>query len=253
MSEFEAYTPQDIQAEGLDPSRLPRHVAFIMDGNGRWALARGLDRIDGHRQGALTARMVIEESARLGLDQITLFCLSSENWKRPPDELNLLLKLLVEYLISERPTLTERDLQFAMIGNRDGLPPDVLRELDTTAAAAGDNKGMRVCLAINYGSRAEIARAAARLAKQTLAGTIAPNTIDETAVAANLDTANMPDPDLVIRSAGEKRLSNFLLWQLSYAELFVTSQCWPEFDRNHYLEALRDFARRDRRFGGLNI
>lgn len=253
MSEIAAYAGEEIQAEGLDPSRLPRHVALIMDGNGRWALSRGLGRIDGHRQGAVTAQMVIEESARLGLEQITLFCLSSENWKRPPDELDMLLKLLVEYLINERPTLTERGLQFAMIGQREGLSADVLRELDITAETARGNEGMRVCLAINYGSRGEIARAAARLAREAAAGAIDPASIDEAQLAACLDTAGMPDPDLVIRTAGEMRLSNFLLWQLSYAELYVTSQCWPEFEREDYFEALRDFTRRDRRFGGLNV
>lgn len=247
-----AYARDELAAFGLATERLPRHVAFIMDGNGRWAVRRGLDRIDGHREGAKTARMVIEESARLGLEQVTLFCLSSENWKRPADELRMLLALLEEYLIRERPEVEARNLRFAMIGRRDGLPDGVLRELDATAAAARDNTGTRLCLAINYGSRAEIADAARRVADEIAAGRLRPDQIDETAVAAHLDTAGMPDPDLVVRTAGEMRVSNFLLWQLSYAELHVSTKCWPEFDRDDYFAALRDFSARDRRYGGLN-
>ena len=252
MSETEAYTADELQSLGLESGRLPRHTAFIMDGNGRWAIARDLARVEGHRQGALTARMVIEESARLGLEQVTLFCLSSENWKRPADELELLLRLLQEYLVRERPTLTERGFRFAMIGRREGLPPGVLRELDTNADLAQGNTGMRVCLAINYGSRAEIVNAARRIAGEAVAGCLTPAEVDEATFADHLDTAGMPDPDLVIRTAGEMRVSNFLLWQLSYAELHVSPKCWPEFDRDDYLSALRDFSQRNRRFGGLN-
>ena len=235
----------------LDAAAPTLHVGVIMDGNGRWAVARGLPRIDGHREGAHTAQMVIEESARLGLEQVTLFCLSSENWKRPPDELNTLLALLEEYLIREREQVAARNLRFAMIGRRAGLPEGVLRELDATVEIASGNSGMRLCLAINYGSRAEIADAARRIAGEAAAGEIRPESVDETAFAGRLDTAGMPDPDLVIRTAGEMRVSNFLLWQLSYAELHVSPKCWPEFGREDYLGALRDFTMRDRRYGGL--
>jgi len=245
------YAPQDFAGFGLISERLPRHVAFIMDGNGRWAVSRDLPRVEGHQQGAKTARMVIEESARLGLEQVTLFCLSSENWKRPADELQMLLALLEEYLIRERPEVESRNLRFAMIGRRDGLPEGVLRELDATAEAARGNTGTRLCLAINYGSRAEIADAARRVAADVAVGRLGVDEVDEAAVAVRLDTAGMPDPDLVVRTAGEMRVSNFLLWQLSYAELHISPKCWPEFSRDDYFSALRDFSARDRRYGGL--
>ncbi len=245
------YTAGEIEAAGLRADRLPRHVAFIMDGNGRWAIARGLPRVEGHRRGAESARMVIEESARLGLEQVTLFCLSSENWKRPADELAFLMRLLEEYLASEREQVVRRNLRFATIGRRDGLPDAVLRQLDATTAAAAGNTGTRLCLAIDYGSRSEIADAARRIAEDVRDGRLSPGEIDEAAIAARLDTAGMPDPDLVVRTAGEMRVSNFLLWQISYAELHVSPKHWPEFDRADYFAALRDFAARDRRFGGL--
>jgi len=245
------YAADELAAFGLDAGRLPRHVAFIMDCNGRWAVSRSRPRIEGHREGAKTAQMVIEESARLGLEQVTLFCLSSENWKRPADELEMLLQLLEEYLIREREQVVQRNLRFAMIGRRDGLPAGVLRALDETAAAAAENTGTRLCLAINYGSRAEIVEAARRLAEDVLAGNLTAPEIDENSLTSRLDTAGMPDPDLVIRTAGEMRLSNFLLWQFSYAELHVSPRFWPEFSRDDYFAALRDFALRDRRYGGL--
>lgn len=251
MSKAAPYASDEIAGFGLSGGRLPRHVAFIMDGNGRWAVSQGLPRIEGHREGAKTARMVIEESARLGLEQVTLFCLSSENWKRPADELQMLLALLEQYLVQERPEVEARNLRFAMIGRREGLPPGVLRELDATAAAAGRNTGTRLCLAINYGSRAEIGAAARRVADDVAAGTLRPDQVDEAAVAARLDSAGMPDPDLVIRTAGEMRVSNFMLWQISYAELHVSPKFWPAFSRDDYFAALRDFAARDRRYGGL--
>lgn len=251
MSNERSYAAEELAAFGLDTARLPRHVAFIMDGNGRWAVSRQLPRIEGHREGAKTARMVIEEAARLGLEQVTLFCLSSENWKRPADELQMLLKLLEEYLVREREEVVKRNLRFAMIGRRDELPESVLRELDATAASAAGNTGTRLCLAINYGSRGEIVEAARRLAVDVVAGRLRCDEINENALASRLDTAGMPDPDLVVRTAGEMRLSNFLLWQFSYSELHVSPKCWPDFSRDDLLAALRDFALRDRRYGGL--
>jgi undecaprenyl diphosphate synthase len=230
---------------------MPRHVAFIMDGNGRWAVSRGKPRIEGHREGAKTARMVIEESARLELEQVTLFCLSSENWKRPADELQMLLRLLEEYLVREREEVVRRNLRFSMIGRREGLPDGVLRELDATADAAGGNTGTHLCLAINYGSRREIVDAARALVEDVAAGSLAADGIDEAEFEARLDTAGMPDPDLVIRTAGEMRVSNFLLWQISYAELHVSPKCWPDFTRDDYFEALREYGARDRRYGGI--
>lgn len=247
------YSAEEFTAAGLVAERMPKHVAFIMDGNGRWAVARGQSRIEGHREGAKTAQMVIEESARLGFEQVTLFCLSSENWKRPADELQMLFSLLEEYLIREREQVTKKNLRFGVIGRRQGLPAGVIRELDAMTDAAGRNTGMRLCLAINYGSRGEIVDAARRIAEEVAAGRLQPSDINEVVLASQLDTAGMPDPDLVIRTAGEMRVSNFLLWQLSYAELHISPKCWPEFSRGDYLSALRDFSRRDRRYGGLHL
>jgi len=230
---------------------LPRHVAIIMDGNGRWAQARGLPRIEGHRRGVATVRRITEHAARLGIDQLTLYCLSSENWRRPEAELRFLMHLLEQYMIEERGLLMRERIRLAMIGRREGLPPSTLAELDRTVALCGDNDGMRLCLAINYGSRGEIVAAARRLAIEVATGGLAPDDIDETAFADRLDSAGMPDPDLLIRTAGEMRVSNFLLWQISYAELWVTDVAWPDFTEAHFDTALAAFAARDRRFGGL--
>ena len=231
---------------------LPRHIAVIMDGNGRWARQRGLPRIEGHRRGVATVRRVTEHCARLGVEQLTLYCLSSENWRRPAAELDFLMHLLEQYLIEERALLMREGIRVVMIGSRAGLPEATLAALDRTTAMCAGNDGMRLCLAVNYGSRAEIAAAARTLAEECAAGRLDLNAITEETLAARLDTAGMPDPDLVIRTAGELRLSNFLLWQSSYAELWVTDTCWPEFTEEHLDEAIRSFAGRERRFGGLS-
>jgi len=222
-----------------------------MDGNGRWAQARGLPRIEGHRRGVATVRRITEHCARLGIEQLTLYCLSSENWRRPEAELAFLMHLLEQYMIEERSLLMRERIRLAMIGRRDGLPASTLAELDRTVELCADNDGMRLCLAINYGSRAEIAAAARQLAADVAAGRLPLEAIDEQAVAARLDTAGMPDPDLLIRTAGEMRVSNFLLWQISYAELWVTDVAWPAFAEADLDAACAAFAARDRRFGGL--
>ncbi len=240
-----------LAAAGLDPARLPHHVAIIMDGNGRWAQERGLPRIEGHRRGVRSVRATVEECCRLGIGQLTLYCLSIENWKRPPDELNFLMALLRHYLIEERAEIMDQNIRFTSIGRRQGLPATVLRELDENIRLSRDNTGMILCLAINYGGRTEIVDAVQALAERVRQGRLDPEGIDETTVAEALYTAGMPDPDLLIRTAGEMRVSNFLLWQISYAELWVTEQCWPEFDRATLHQALRAFANRERRFGGL--
>ena len=231
---------------------LPRHIAIIMDGNGRWARQRGLPRIEGHRRGVATVRRITEHCARLGVGQLTLYCLSSENWRRPAAELDFLMHLLEQYLIEERSLLMREGIRVEMIGSRAGLPEATLAALDRTTAMCADNDGMRLCLAVNYGSRAEIVAAARALAEECAAGRLDPAAISEDMLASRLDTAGMPDPDLVIRTAGEMRLSNFLLWQSSYAELWVTDTCWPEFTEEHLDEAIRSFAGRERRFGGLS-
>jgi undecaprenyl diphosphate synthase len=231
---------------------LPRHVAIIMDGNGRWARQRGLPRIEGHRRGVATVRRITEHCARRGIGQLTLYCLSSENWRRPAAELQFLMHLLEQYMIEERSLLMRERIRMAMIGRREGLPDTTLAELDRTVAMCAANDGMRLCLAINYGSRGEIVDAARRLAAEAAAGRLDPAAIDEEAFASRLDTAGMPDPDLLIRTAGEMRISNFLLWQISYAELWVTDVAWPDFTEADLDEAVAAFARRDRRFGGLS-
>jgi len=243
--------PQPRERLTTSSARLPRHVAIIMDGNGRWAQARGLPRIEGHRRGVATVRRITEHAARLGISQLTLYCLSSENWRRPEPELRFLMHLLEQYMVEERGLLMRERIRLAMIGSREGLPASTLDELDRTVALCGDNDGMRLCLAINYGSRGEIVAAARRLAAEAAAGRLAVDEIDEAAFGARLDTAGMPDPDLLIRTAGEMRVSNFLLWQISYAELWVTDVAWPEFAEADLDAAIAAFAARDRRFGGL--
>jgi undecaprenyl diphosphate synthase len=231
--------------------RWPVHVAVIMDGNGRWAQARGLPRAAGHREGVETVRRIVTESARLGLGALTLYSFSSENWKRPADEVAALMFLCCEFLRIERPTMLRENIRFRRIGRREGLPPEVLAELDETERATAHATGLNLCLALNYGSRTEIADAARALAQEVAAGTRSLDSIDEQAVASRLYTAGIPDPDLLVRTAGEMRVSNYLLWQISYAELHVTETLWPDFTVADFHHALADFARRDRRFGGV--
>ncbi|MFM8703317.1 MAG: isoprenyl transferase [Planctomycetia bacterium] len=243
--------PAGTAAEAAMPARRPRHIAIILDGNGRWAVQRGLPRIEGHRRGVTSVRRVTEHCARSGIEQLTLYCLSSENWRRPAHEIDLLMQLLEQYLVDERPLLMRERVCLSMIGHREGLPASTLEELDRTVALTAGNEGLRLCLAINYGSRAEIVDAMRKLAREVHEGTIEPRGIDEAAVAARLDTAGMPDPDLLIRTAGEMRISNFLLWQISYAELWITDVAWPDFAEPHLDAAIAAFAGRERRFGGL--
>lgn len=249
-----AKTPETLErlaAAGLEASSLPRHVAVIMDGNGRWAKQRGLPRVEGHRRGVDAVRAAIEECCRLGIEQLTLYCFSTENWKRPQAELDFLMALLQEYLIAERAEIMEQNIRFAVVGRRQGMPEGVLREMDENIRVSQANTGMTLCLAINYSGRAELADAVRSIADDVAAGRLRPEDVDETAVADRLYTCGMPDPDLLIRTAGEMRVSNFLLWQISYAELWVTGKCWPDFDAASLHEALRAFAQRERRFGGL--
>jgi undecaprenyl diphosphate synthase len=235
----------------VPPERRPRHVAIIMDGNGRWAQRQHLPRIEGHRRGVASVRRTVEEASRLGLDQLTLYCLSSENWKRPRRELDFLMHLLEQYMIEERATIMKQNVVVRVIGRRDGIPPATLAEMDKTVELSAANRGMRLCLAINYGSRGEIVDAVRQIALEAQRGQLAPDAIDEATITARLYSAGMPDPDLLIRTAGEMRISNFLLWQISYAELWVTERCWPEFEIADFHQALCDFAARDRRFGGI--
>ncbi len=229
-------------------STRPKHIAIIMDGNGRWAMARGKPRAEGHAQGAHSVDVVVEECCRLGIGQLTLFCLSSENWKRPKDELEFLMTLLKQYLLAEREKILRQNIRFTVIGRREGLPDDVLEEMDETARLSMNNTGLTLCLAINYGSRTEIVDAVRRI----ITSGAVPESVTEESFENYLYTATMPDPDLLIRTAGEMRISNYLLWQISYAELYVTDTCWPDFGVKELHAAMEDFSKRDRRFGSLD-
>jgi undecaprenyl diphosphate synthase len=242
--------PVDCLAD-VPRQRYPRHIAIIMDGNGRWAQQRELPRIEGHRRGVNSVRRTVEACAALGIGQLTLYCLSSENWKRPQTELDFLMHLLEQYLIEERRTLMENKIAVSIIGRRGGIPAAVQREMDKTIALSAPNTGTRLCLAINYGGRLELVDAVRQIAGRVRDGQLAVDDIDEQTIAAHLYPSGMPDPDLMIRTAGEMRISNFLLWQVSYAELWVTERYWPDFCENDLYQAIRDFAGRERRFGGL--
>jgi undecaprenyl diphosphate synthase len=236
---------------GLPRTALPHHVAIIMDGNGRWAQQRGLPRIEGHRHAADSVRDVVTHCARLGIECLTLYSFSLENWRRPPDEVNALMALYAEYLASERQEIMDNDIRVVQIGQRERLPTVVLRELDTTVQLSQSNRGLTLCLALNYGARAEIVTAVRRLAERVARGELRPADINEETLSGALYTAGLPDPDLVIRTAGELRISNFLLWQISYAELYVTPALWPDFRAADLYAALREYARRVRRFGAV--
>jgi undecaprenyl diphosphate synthase len=232
--------------------KLPRHIAIIMDGNGRWAERQGLPRIEGHRRGVESVRRTTEECARLGIEQLTLYCLSSENWKRPQGEVDFLMHLLEQYMIEERTTIMDQDISVSVIGRRDGIPAATLAEMDKTIEMTAANRGTRLCLAINYGARTELLDAVRRIVSDVQDGSLDPANLDESTITSRLYSAGMPDPDLLIRTAGELRVSNFLLWQISYTEIWITELCWPEFREQTLHEAIGAFAARQRRFGGLN-
>ena len=253
MSDSKSKTPETTSDESLVvPDRLPRHIAIIMDGNGRWAQRLGLPRIEGHRQGAETVRRITERCGELGIEQLTLYCLSSENWKRPASELEFLMALLSQYLRQERDHLLKNHVRLQTIGRVDQLSAQVQLEISESIAATADQTGICLCLAINYGGRAEIADAVRDIATKARAGQIDPKDIDEQMISQHLYTAKMPDPDLLIRTAGEMRISNYLLWQISYSELWVTPKTWPEFEEDDLHAALAEYSKRDRRYGGLS-
>jgi undecaprenyl diphosphate synthase len=236
----------------VPPERRPAHIAMIMDGNGRWAQRQGLPRVEGHRRGASVVREITELCSDLGIGQLTLYCLSSENWKRPADEIAFLMLLLKEYIIEERGPIMRNNLRVRMLGRREAIPDHVLEELDKTIEMSRGNTGMWLNLAINYGGRGEIVDAVRALARRVREGSLEPEDITEDSISGHLYTAGLADPDLLVRTAGEMRVSNFLLWQISYAEIWVTDRCWPEFDEQALHEAIRDFASRNRKYGGLN-
>ena len=228
---------------------LPRHVAIIMDGNGRWAKAHALQVAMGHRKGVETLRAIIRESSDIGIDALSLYAFSTENWRRSAAEVGALMSLLLEYFTSEIDELDEKNVCIRILGDKEGMPSPQKEALFAAEERTRDNTGLKLCIAINYGARAELTRAARLLAEDAAAGRIRPEDIDEKALADRLYTAGLPDIDLVIRTSGEMRLSNFMLWQCAYAEMLFPTVLWPDFSLKDYHEALDAFGRRDRRFG----
>ncbi|MBO7674001.1 MAG: isoprenyl transferase [Atopobiaceae bacterium] len=246
-----ADAPEDISLEDVDLERIPRHVSIIMDGNGRWAQSRGLARPQGHVAGVDSLREAVTTSVRLGVDYLSVYAFSTENWRRPREEVNLLMHLFAKTLIKELPLFDQENVRLKFLGDIESLPKktyDVFMQgLEQTAGY----DGMTFALAVNYGSRAELVRGARALAQDVAAGKLAPEQIDEAALSQRLYTADMPDPELLIRTSGELRLSNYLLWQLAYTEFYVTDVLWPDFTKWDYLRAVRAFEGRGRRFGGV--
>lgn len=251
LREYYAEAPEGVSLSDLDPERVPRHVSIIMDGNGRWATARGFDRSQGHVAGVDALREAVTTSVRLGVDVFSVYAFSTENWRRPQREVDLLMHLFATTLVNELPLFHQENVRLRFLGDLEALPEKTRlvfqRGLDETA----DHTGMVFALAVNYGSRAEIARAARQLAREVTAGELEPGDIDEDALSERLYTAGLPDPDLLIRTSGELRLSNYLLWQLAYTEFYVTDTLWPDFDRWEYLRAVVAYQGRSRRFGGV--
>ncbi len=240
-------SPDEVLARQVNFEQLPAHIAIIMDGNGRWAAQRHLPRVEGHRAGIDSVRDVVETSARLGIGVLTLYAFSVENWKRPKAEVATLMMLLKRYIRLELGTLLKNNIQFRVIGRSDELAPDVQDELEAGIRQTSNNTGMLFNIALNYGGRAEIVDAVRRI----LASRMNPDDLDEKRFGEFLYTAQQPDPDLLIRTSGEMRVSNFLLWQIAYSEIWVTETLWPDFRRRHLLEAVVAYQKRDRRYGGI--
>jgi undecaprenyl diphosphate synthase len=231
---------------------VPRHVAIIMDGNGRWATARGLTRTEGHRKGVEVVRDIVRHAGDVGIEVLTLYSFSSENWRRPAEEVSYLMGLLRFFIRRDLAELHSNNVRVRVVGEREGLAPDIRAMLDEAEALTAQNSGLVLVMAFNYGARQEIVRAVQRIAEAVRAGTLDPADIDQDLVARHLDTAGIPDPDLVIRTSGEKRVSNFLLWQSAYAEYVFPATCWPDFTAAEFDRALAEFRGRERRFGGVD-
>jgi undecaprenyl diphosphate synthase len=237
--------------EAIRRQPLPRHVAVIMDGNGRWAGLRGLPRVAGHREGVRAARETVRTAGRLGIEFLTLYAFSSENWARPAGEVNFLMRLLESSVEEELPSLVEHNVRLRTLGELDSVGEGVRRSVERAIRATEGNTGLTLLIALNYGGRQELVRTVRALAADVARGALAPEAIDEAAIAAGLDTAGVPDPDLLIRTSGEYRLSNFLLWQVAYTELLVLPTLWPDFGPRDLYGAVAEYQRRSRRFGGL--
>ncbi|MGD9135144.1 MAG: isoprenyl transferase [Desulfobacterales bacterium] len=242
-------SPSSSSEMELDKTKLPAHVAIIMDGNGRWAKKRLLNRVNGHEKGSETVRTIVRTCRQIGISYLTLYAFSTENWLRPKAEVEALMALLSNFLRSERQEMVENKIRLRVIGQLNRLPSKVRKELDRTLTATKELTGMNLILALSYGGRAEIIRMVQEVAEKTKQGIIDPESIDEELISGHLYTHDIPDPDLLIRTSGEMRISNFLLWQIAYTELFVTPTLWPDFNKAEFLQILKDFSARVRRFG----
>lgn len=255
IDKFQAYfadAPADLDMASLDMARVPAHISCIMDGNGRWATSRGLSRTEGHKQGIVALREIITACVRLGVDVLSAYAFSTENWNRPQHEVNVLMHLFAKTFIDELPLLKRENVRVVFLGDISALPKKTRDVFEYGLHECEHHSGMVLALAVNYGARNELARAARLLAQDAAAGKIDPDAIDESAVASRLYTAGLPDPELVIRTSGEIRLSNYLLWQVAYSEFYITDTYWPDFDRWGLVRAIMSFQCRDRRFGGLS-
>ena len=250
---FEEKLKKTAERLGLTPEQVPRHIAIIMDGNGRWAQKKGLHRVEGHRQGAKTVEKIAQYCVDFGVESLTLYSFSIENWRRPKAEVSSLMYLYTRYLVEIRPTLMKNDVKLIHLGRLDGLPPAVQKELAKTIEITAGNTGMILALALNYGSRTEIADAAKKIAQEYKSGKLPLKDIDEQCVSRHLYTAGLAEPDLLIRTANEMRVSNFLLWQISYSEFYVTKTLWPDFRKAALEKAILAYAKRNRRFGTIKM
>src|SRR5258705_4861457 len=238
-----------MELDGLDKSRLPEHVAIIMDGNGRWAKLRGKSRIEGHRRGKTSVRVIVEMSRKIGIRYLSLYAFSTENWFRPHDEVDALMGFLEHYLVAEQVKMMRYGIRLTTVGDRSRLPSNVRANLEKVIELTRDNRRMTVILALSYSGRDDIVRMVKGIVADVAAGSCDPNSIDEQLVADRLDTRGIPDPDLLIRTSGEMRVSNFFLWQIAYSEMYVTPTLWPDFREKEFLQALLEYQRRRRRFG----
>ena len=243
--------PDDISLSDINLETIPSHVSIIMDGNGRWATARGLDRTEGHKAGVLSLREAVTTSVRLGLDVLSVYAFSTENWKRPQREVDLLMRLFAETLLKELPLFHQENVKLRFFGDLEALPEKTRKTFQRGLDETAQNTGMTFALAVNYGSRAELTRAAVLLANQIAEGSVSADSVTPADLEKNLYTAGLSDPDLLIRTSGELRLSNYLLWQLAYSELYVTQTYWPNFSKWDFLRAIKDYQSRERRFGGV--
>jgi undecaprenyl diphosphate synthase len=244
-------SPSSSSAVELDTTKLPAHVAIIMDGNGRWAKKRLLNRINGHEKGSETVRTIVRTCRQIGISYLTLYAFSTENWQRPKTEVKALMALLKKFVQSERKEMVENNIRLRVIGQLDRLPTEVREALDQTMTATREQTGMNLILALSYGGRAEIVRMVQEVAEKIKRGIIDPQAVNEGLISDHLYTRDIPDPDLLIRTSGEMRISNFLLWQIAYTELFVTTTLWPDFSKEELLQILKDFQARVRRFGAV--